>query len=148
MQKCSHVRTPRLSRRLPAVRLGYVTETHLTERACKDAVYGLGNKELIITISVRICIWLQHLQNLFHHLYTNWLHGLDKCRWESLTFIMLFLLVLMKLGDSWARKTVLNQSVCLEIFLSINEVDMNWNKWNESYFELWIKRWKCTWSSQ
>ena len=28
MQKCSHMRTPRLSRRLPAVRLGYITLMH------------------------------------------------------------------------------------------------------------------------
>ena len=40
-KKCSRMRTPRLSRRLPAVRLGYVTDA-LTERAWKDAVQGLG----------------------------------------------------------------------------------------------------------
>ena len=147
MQKCSRVRTPRLSRCLPAVCLGSVTETHWPRGLVKMPYRDQATKNRSL-LSVRICIWLQHLQNLFHHLYTNWQHGLDKCHWESLTFIMLFLLVLMKLGNSWARKTVLNQSVCLEIFLSINEVDMNWNKWNESYFELWIKRWKCTWSSQ
>ena len=28
MEKCSRMRTPRLSRRLPAVRLGYVAEMH------------------------------------------------------------------------------------------------------------------------
>ena len=41
------MRTPRLSRRLPAVRLGYVTENALTDRAWKDAV--LGKEEYSVT---------------------------------------------------------------------------------------------------
>ena len=56
MQKLSRIRTPRLSRRLPAVRLGYVTENALTERAWKDAVQGLGNDWPIMS-NVTEIIW-------------------------------------------------------------------------------------------
>ena len=77
IQKCSRMRTPRLSRRLPAVRLGYVTEMHWprgtrqsnTQLWRQNCLYVLSRVDAfwrkteillfvtLVTLSSAICNW-------------------------------------------------------------------------------------------